>query len=82
MQGTKLTFRSKEDAIHFSEKQGESFIIVEVSNVDSVWYCCQVGITMCKLQVIYHDIVYLHLFQPTGNSQEDTPEELCGELRV
>lgn len=37
---------------------------------------------MCKLQVIYHDIVYLHLFQPTGNSQEDTPEELCGELRV
>lgn len=82
MQGTKLTFRSKEDAIHFSEKQGEVFVIVEVSNVDSVWFCCQVGITMCMLQVIYHDIVYLHLFQSTGNSQEDTTQELCGELRV
>lgn len=82
MQGTKLTFRSKEDAIHFSEKQGESFVIVEVSNVDSVWFCCQVGITMCMLQAIYHDIVYLHLFQSTRNSQEDTTQELCGELRV
>jgi len=29
MQGTRISFRSKEDAIHFAEKQGATLILVQ-----------------------------------------------------
>jgi hypothetical protein len=36
MQGTRMSFRSKEDAIHFAEKQGQtesSFVISSLTNI-------------------------------------------------
>lgn len=37
MQGTKLTFRSKEDAIHFSEKQGKPSVSIEALIAINAW---------------------------------------------
>ncbi|KAI0297707.1 ETC complex I subunit conserved region-domain-containing protein [Russula brevipes] len=64
VQGTRLSFRSKEDAIHFSEKQGESylsfsFIFFEMTNAISS---------------------RLGLLCATTIPREDSSQELCREL--
>lgn len=47
MQGTRLSFKSKEDAIHFAEKQGRFLI-----HCMCLWFnfFCQAGTTTCNRQ--------------------------------
>ena len=49
MQGTRLNFKTKEDAIHFAEKQGE-YTLCRVHN--SALTLCQAGTTTCTHLVI------------------------------
>jgi hypothetical protein len=35
MQGTRLTFKSQEDAIHFAKKQGKGWVFIVLPEADS-----------------------------------------------
>ena len=49
VQGTRLSFRSKEDAIHFAEKQGKSPVSLSLKPTqDDGCVLPQVGTIMCK----------------------------------
>jgi hypothetical protein len=51
MQGTRMQFRTQEDAIHFAEKQGGFLLLsptfIRLKRAD--WACAQAGITTSNL---------------------------------
>lgn len=48
MQGTRMTFRSKEDAIHFAEKQGISSFLNRNFTLTRLIFYRKDGIIMCE----------------------------------
>jgi hypothetical protein len=83
MQGTRLSFRSKEDAIHFAEKQGNSLIPCHLTSLYSVfclgwdYYVSVVDLVQTWIRVDFPDY-----FQTTSRGKEDSTQELFGELHL
>jgi len=66
MQGTRMSFKSKEDAIHFAENQG-------VRNSFSLAKPC-----LC----VYNQLCRMGLLLATTYGEENPTQELCGKLCV
>ena len=81
MQGTRLSFRSKEDAIHFAEKQGAVHIYYLMTTL-STRRIGQDGITMCTCWYNSSLNATHRPMQPTTHSKEGSSEELRGEFLV
>jgi len=80
MQGTRLTFKSKEDATHFAEKQGKklylSYLAVMLTLPEGWDYYVYVS------GILRSTILRLMFIQATTHCQENTSQELRRELRL
>jgi hypothetical protein len=82
MQGTRQSFRTKEDAIHFAEKQGAFSLPIALARLakqsSSLFRLGLLRVSPPHLTFVEA----LMTAQPAADCQEGAAEELCRELRV
>lgn len=81
MQGTRMSFRSKEDAIHFAEKQGA--YLGNLETCPGLTFCGPLGWDYYVYVFVDHlTRAHTHVFQPTTSYQANSTKELCRELLI
>jgi hypothetical protein len=82
MQGTRQSFRTKEDAIHFAEKQGAFPLPITLARLAKQSSSL---LRLGLLRVSLPPLTFLEALitaQPAADCQEGAAEELCRELRL